>query len=560
MTGPGRWLILAAIAASWVSTSADAQGKKEPGHRQLPVGAETQDSSASALPAIDLPEFVITGNEVFDFKELAKAGVDPDLLPEASADREAPVRESAASRTGMAWKERAGFAPPVPGLNGRFSAGYGSYNTPSFEGWLGTHSPRAHILMRGGFVSSDGPVPDADCRRGFGTVSGGWQVPESSPLLPGSMMEGNLGIAGRSYRFYGSRTPDRERTVGTFDAGLAVASTVFDGVDQNTAIALRSTSVDDSADAYEREFTADVHMRGGIEEIDVRGNIGVSWNFLSAPSVRYDPYVLQGQFSGRHHISPKVELRGGVSLYLFRGSDTRTSGRIYPSLGVSWSVLPDVRVFARVDPAIERHRLSDLLEENPYLKTGAAIRPTDHALRFSVGAEGTLASGVTSRVTLTYDQMRDYPLFSDPSLSGSWDLAYGGNTTFMSFEGSLYADLSAHDQAGLTLTARSTENSETLSPVPYVPRLSLSGQYSHRFPFDVTVRSDLQVQGASPADVANTRSISGYAVLSVGADYVVADRLRLLMDVEDILDSEQTSFEGYSGPRRSVRIGLQYSW
>ncbi len=560
MTLLGRSLILVAVSICWVSTSADAQGKKEPGHRQLPVGVDAPDSSSSPLPEIHLPEFVITGNEVFDFKEFGKASVDPDLLPETDTYRESLTRESSASSTGPAWKERAGLTPPVPGLNGRFSAGYGSYNTPSFEGWLGALSPRAHILLRGGFVSSDGHVQNADYRRGFSTMSGGWQVPESSPLLPGSIMEANVGIAGSSYRFYGSRTPLRERTVGTFDLGLTVASTVFDGVDQNTTVALRATSVDDSADAHEREFAGDLHVRGRIDEIDVHGNVGVAWNFLSAPSVRYDPYVVQGQFSGRYHIDPNMELTGGVSLYLFRGSDTRTSGRVYPSLGFSWSALPGVRVFAKVDPAVERHRLSELVEENPYLETRAAIRPTDHTIRFSLGADGDLASGFTTRLGLTYDRMRDYPLFSDPSVSGSWDIAYGGMTTIISLDASLYTDLSESDQAGLTMTVRSTENSETLSPVPYVPRLRLSGQYSHRFPFDVTVRSNLQVLGSSPADVSNSRTVPAYAVLSADAEYFVADRLRLLVNLEDMLNSEQKRFDGYSGPRRSVRIGLQYSW
>jgi hypothetical protein len=560
MRGLSRWSVPAVIAIVCLGTVADGQGKKEPTRRQIPIVSEPSDSSSLALPKIDLPEFIITGNEVVDFKEFSKAGVDLTLSPEAEASRGGLTRDPANTELGATWKERAAFLPPAAGLNGRFSACYGSFNTPSFEGWFGTHSPRANVLLRAGFVSSDGYVPNADYRRGFSMIHGGWQIPETFPLMPGVVMDGNLGITGRSYRFYGSKTPLRERTVGTFDLGLGLASSIFDGFNQSSAVALQATSVDDSADAKERELSADFHVRGSVEEIDVRGSFGIAWNFYSAPSARNDPYVVQGQFSGRHQIAGGVELSGGVSLYAFRGSDTRTAARIYPSLGISWYAASAVRLFASLEPTIEHARLSDLMEDNPYLRSDVRIHPTDHTLRFSIGAEGDLASGIRSRLAFTYDRMNDYPLYSDPGLTGTWNIEYAGKTTFITLDGSLYADISEDDQAGLNVTVRSTRNSETNAPVPYVSRVSVSGQYSHRFPIDVTVRSSLQMLGSSPADLSNSRSVPAYAVLSMGAEYSVAYQLEILMSLENILNSEQRRFEGYPGSRRSVGIGLRYSW
>ncbi|MDH3252811.1 MAG: TonB-dependent receptor, partial [Ignavibacteria bacterium] len=347
--------------------------------------------------------------------------------------------------------------------------------------------------------------------------------------------------------------------VSGFNLGLGISSTLFDGFDEHAAVALRTTSVDDSADAKEQELSADLHVAGKVEGLDVQGSFGIIWNFFSAPSAMYDPFLLQGQFSTRYTLAQNVELSGGLSLFAFRGSDTRSSGRIYPSLGVSWFAASGVRLFADIGPTIERGRLSDLLERNPYLRTDIGVRPTEHTMRFSVGADGDVAPGFRARLAVTYDRMRDYPLFSDPAFAGTWDIEYRGMTTFLSLDGSLYADLSDNDHAGLNFTVRSTRNTDT-EAVPYVPRVHLSGLYSHRFPIDLTLRSSLQVLGSTPVDVNSSRYIPAYAVVSLDAEYSVVHNVELTMKLDNLLDSEQRRFEGYLGYPRSVRLGLRYSW
>ncbi|MDH3251731.1 MAG: hypothetical protein OEM41_03005, partial [Ignavibacteria bacterium] len=111
-----------------------AQEKKEPSRRHSPAVTEPSDSTSRPLPKIDLPEFVITGNEVIDFKEFSKTGVDQSLSLKDESPQAGLNREPVTADLGGSWKEKAAFSAPAGGLNGRFSAGYGSFGTPSFDG------------------------------------------------------------------------------------------------------------------------------------------------------------------------------------------------------------------------------------------------------------------------------------------------------------------------------------------------------------------------------------------------------------------------------------------
>jgi hypothetical protein len=131
-----------------------------------------------------------TGKERIALPEFSKdpaeegSGLDPLLGPRGPGTRDAPVIDF-----GGGVKEGLGADTVPEGLSGRASVGYGSFDTPWFEGWFGRTSGAMDFLMKAGYASSGGHRPHAGFRKGHGEFRAGWSLPDDASFLPGARLE-----------------------------------------------------------------------------------------------------------------------------------------------------------------------------------------------------------------------------------------------------------------------------------------------------------------------------------------------------------------------------------
>jgi len=555
------------LARWWLTTlivvvSVCAQEKREPPRRQVSLPGDSLDLKGSdRLPKIDLPEFVITGKEIIDLPVFSKTSVDEYNVFDAATRTKGPgYRESTRVELGGSPKEQIGFSPVTGGFNGKVIGGYGSFQTPYFDGWFGKTFSTSDFLLKAGFTSSGGHIPNADFRKGYSGISGGFYLPEGSSFAGGGRLQGNARIQGATYRLFGSRTPDRRRTLGRFASDISFSSTSQGALQYVSAVHLHNASLSDSVTSRETILGIELNAGREFKSFEVTGGIGLWSNSYSAASASSDPYLFHARLSVRHRVAGQLDIVAGGSAYLFQGSDTKRLGRAFPMLGVLWYTNQRLTLSARFEPYVRRATLFAMVEDNPYLFNDVRIRHPEYYNVFSLAAEGEISNTIRTRVSFDYTQVRSYPMYSDPAFSGVWTAEYFGNNRLLSFNGDIYLDIAEDGYFAASLKVRGSRNSRTEESIPYYPALLVSGLYTHRFGVGLAVTPSLQVIGKRFTDVRNTHSLPSYALLSVEAEYPIVERLTAALVIHNLLDADQRRFDGYAGLPRTLSLGVGFSW
>jgi hypothetical protein len=552
-------LILAAVVSSGRFTY--GQDKPVPPPRQVSVTTDSvSQENDSSLPKIDLPEYVITGTETINLPEFAKGRVDDARVFDGSSRKAPGQRESLRVSAGSPNKERIAFPTLAEGFTGKVIGTYGSYNTPSFDGWFGRTSGSSDFLLKSGYKSSSGHVANSDYHNGHASLEGGAYLTDGAGVFAGNRISGSLGFRGNAYRLYGSYMPNLQRSINRFLADVTMNSDMSNVFTYNSGVYIRRTSVEDDNQTSETAVGIEFTGNRDFEGFGLKGDAALWRNFYSAPSAIGDPYFIQLGLSARYQILEKVDVVGGGTFYLVRGSDTGSGARIYPRLSVSWYAENWLIVFARFEPYIQRNSLASTVESSPYVVNDARVRHPEYFNNFSLGTELTLSSSVKGRVSLNYKRVENLPIYVGVALPGVWRVDHFGTTRIISMEGEVYADITENDNLGATIAIRSSRNSDSDKAVPYLPLVLMSALYQHRFPIGLTLATSLQFIGKQYVDLQEQRSIASFTLLDIKAEYQIIPRLSAALMFDNLLDQKQIWWEGYAGLRRTVSLGMSYMW
>jgi outer membrane receptor protein involved in Fe transport len=201
-----------------------------------------------------------------------------------------------------------------------------------------------------------------------------------------------------------------------------------------------------------------------------------------------------------------------------------------------------------------------LAETNPYIVNDARIQNTECFNSFSLGTELEISRAVKAKASINYKRAWNHPIFVDISNAHVWSVAYFGTTRIMSFESELYADITTDDHLGATFAIRNNQNFDTNNELPYFPQVVLGALYQHRFPFKLSLMSNLRYIDRQYADVANTRSVSSFLLWDARAVYEIIQRLSVGLAVENILDQQQHWWENYVGQPRRAMLSVGFTW
>lgn len=554
-----RLIPICVLVSGLVSIELTAQEKPEPPARQPALPADTT-GQAGQLPKIDLPEFVITGNEAIELTDFNKTAIEDHAYSDVSSHRGPGERETPGVTLGGSTKARTVPAVPTGGFGGKLTGGYGSFRTPFAEGWIGKSSGEYDILLKGGFKSSDGHVSHADFTRGHFELSGGFSVVDDARLLAGNRLQGAIGYQGNSYRLYGHDNPTRKRTVNRIMVDAATSGDAGDLFTYTSGISIRSGSIKDSIRTAQTYVGLDFSADRSVDDLILKGTVAFWGSSYSAPSATGSPYHFQFGVSARYRMAPQLDVLGGATVYALRSSDAENKGVIYPMIGVSWYAVPWMTLFARFEPYVERNSLSSIAGQVPYVVNDVVIHHPRHFNKTSVGAEFDWNRSVTSRVSVGYEQVLRYPIAVESAAGGLWNVEYFGRTRILSFEGELFARITDRDDLGASVTVRSSRNSVTQAAIPYLPSVSLSTLYQHRFPFDLTVGASLQLIGERYTDLSAMSTLDPVTVLDLKGEFMIIRPLSVALMFNNILDRKQTLWDGYSGIGRNIAVSLSYTW
>lgn len=475
-------------------------------------------------------------------------------------------RESVKVELGDFQKIQANFVPAMKAFSGKLTLGYGSYSSPSFEGWVGTASSMSDILVSGSFISRNGPAPNQDYSSANAGVNAGVFFSENAGMFSGGRLQADIDFKRQQYRLYGSTTPTRLRTVNSVENAIGLNVNYADEGYFNASLNLANLFMTDSV--RNTEHYAGLAVSGGATINRTRLLLGLQgWrSFYTPPSPKQDPEFASFGARAEYRLSGAVSVTGGGTFYLERGSDSESRTLLLPRLGVEWFAANGLKFYGQYEPYVERNSLLQFVRANPYLSYDIAIRNTEFFTNISVGATSEVGKGVSAGVSFTYSKADNHPVFS-VTPANVWSVNYGSATRILVFQSELHAELGGEHTLGFVFTGRSARiaaKSDTLGSfetgLPYYPDVAISGSYRHRFSSRFTAGSAIRYIGRRFADVLNNRQLSPFVLWDMQAEYEIARRLLVAISVENILDQQQHWWEQYAGEPRRVRLSIDFSW
>lgn len=550
-------LLLALVALSLF-----AQEKKEPAQREVLV----PDQTASSLPKIDLPEFLITGQETIDLPASSKTAAEEDkVYVPASLS---PGRKDV--KTDLTQKPQKDAAGPSDQMNGRVLAGIGTYTSPFLEGWFGKNYDEGGILFHANFASSEGHVTNADWQKTGVGLSGDFRSPESFGVFAGSRLNGGMSFSGNSYRAYGSSSPSQLRTLNDVRVNIGLASaTTTPGIfgaplDYNAGIVWAGTSLSDSVSSSENDLGLTASAMSEKWGMPLRGTLeyltsGVNTR-LPADVGSHSPQWFVLKASAQRMITPVFQAALTLQQYVYRGNLSPTSGRFQPAVELRYFATDVSTPFILFAPSVERNTLLTLVNSNKYIQNSGELRPSEIPLSLTLGSDLALNERLQGRASVSYRSIQDFPFFVELNSAKVWDVMYLPKVSVKQadLEGS-YIFLPGNS-ATLIASLNSTLANDSTNAVPNIPAFSFSGVYRCSMDAGVSIEGYARYMSKRWTNFAHSASNAGFVDIGAKGDYQFLNNLRAMVEIDNLLSQHYYLWDGYVERPMFISLGFTYKW
>jgi hypothetical protein len=565
----GTWIVAAGV---FIST-AKAQEKKEPPPREVAVEEkdDTRALTEKKLPKIDLPEFEITGRELIDLPARSKMDESGGYgyLPDPArltvlGDKAADSLNALKQKFGASLMRNGGI------FTGKVNLGYGRFNSPYGEAWVGQRRREGDFGLHGRYQAHDAYVANSDAAGGEFDAFGGLYLPQRLRVLGGSKVTGQVAYEGEKYRFFGTPNPSLKRTLDNFQVGLVLQSSPNSALSHESSIHLRRLTLRDKDRSREDNLSAAMRVSGDVGGFQLQGDFAYSADFLDQSITWNDPHYLRATAGFRKIFGNVLDFSASAKFYYYRNSDAAFKSKIYPNVALQYYLNRQLTLFAQFDPSVEQNTLLHAVSENRYIGNDVKINHQDVYINFSGGFQFDVLSRGTGRVYVKYQRVRDFPLYVDPSTLAyiaifpmpyaDWSVRYDGTTRLVSLNGELLLDVSQSDHVSGTLTILSTHNTFTADQVPYLAPVTVTGSYAHQFPFGLSTRVTLRFVGERHVGLSGDPRLNSYSLLDASADFAVTRNFGIFVHLNNILDEQYSVWNLYQEMPFSLLGGVSVKW
>ncbi len=562
MNVPDRHIFFSLVFFS-LSAVLVAQEKKEPEQRDVSLPEHTD----APLPKIDLPEFLITGQETIDLPVSAKSVADEEkvFLAGSRSPGRKDVDVSAVS------KQQKDIVGPAGQMDGKVFAGFGNYITPSMEGWFGKNYTNGGILFHANFGSSNGHVANAQWQKTGLGVHGDYLPAETFGTVTGSRFSGGMSFSNESYRAYGSATPTQLRTLSDIGINVGFSShtpkveKLDDQINYSTGISWNRTGLDDSVNASESELGITGNAATQWNSYQLRAateykTSGITMPLLPATLDVHSPQWFVLRFSGKTFLAPSLEAMLTVQQFVYKGNVSVTSGRFYPNVEIQYFASEAATLFAKFTPTVERTTLSSFIAMNKYMRDSLELRPTEIPLSLSLGSEISFSTVLHGKAVVTYRTIQDFPVYVELNSAKVWDVMYLPNISAISFDVQGSYQFSKGNSGTLTAGFNSTEQKGSSNSLPNIPSTIISGAFRHSFDNGIVTEAFAEYVSKRWSDFAHSNANAGYVTIGGRGEYKFLENVRALVQVNNLLNQQYYVWDGYVERPLFISLGVTYTW
>lgn len=560
MNAPDRYIFFSLVFFS-LSAVLVAQEKKEPEQRDVSIPERTD----APLPKIDLPEFLITGQETIDLPVSAKSVADEEKVFVAGS--RSPGRKDVDVSTARQQKDIGG---PAGQMDGKVFAGFGNYVTPAMEGWFGKNYGNGGILFHANFGSSNGHVPNAQWQKTGVGVHGDYLPPQASGTAAGSRFNGGMSFSNETYRAYGSTTPTQLRTLSDIGINVGFSSQtpkiekLDDQINYAAGISWNRTALDDSVNASESElgFSGNAAAQWNSYQLRAAAEYKTSGITMPLPASLdvHSPQWFVLRFSGKTFLAPSLEAMLTVQQFVYRGNVSMASGRFYPNVEIQYFASEAATLFAKFTPTVEWTTLSSFVSMNKYMRNALELQPTEIPFSLSLGSEISFSSTLRGKAVVTYRTMHNFPVYVELNSAKVWDVMYLPDVRAISFDVQGSYQFSKGNSGTLTAGFNSTEAKDSSISVPNIPSSIISGAFRHSFDNGIVAEAFAEYVSKRWKDFAHSNANAGYVTIGGRGEYKFLDNVRALVQVNNLLNQQYYVWDGYVERPLFISLGVTYTW
>lgn len=455
--------------------------------------------------------------------------------------------------------------------------GMGRYSTPIAEAWAQKDFRTADMTAHARFEQSDGHVVGADYSRFTFDATAGSHFPASStPILARSRVQGFLSYDTYGYGLFGapslteSPAPSFDRRANAVRYGAELISRRNPVIDHRAVLTMQhftlveTMTVNDSIprrtfDRSEHRLGLNVHVSREIAShpVDAELNMAYTVQRSGLPGI-HDPLFIRAAAQTTHVFHDDLLLEGALRLHLFRGTDGITHARIYPAALLRYSLDADYHVFALAEAAVRERTLRMLFEQNPYTAHWAGVRHDILPVHLQIGAgydDRTLLAG---RIMLDYSAIQSFAVYTRLAhpLSQMWDVAFD-DVSISTLRADASWNITTSDRIAAQGALRTGRDEMQDAPIPYLPDFQVSGLYSHRFPFALTVTGTLELIGSRPGDPGR---LPARLNIGVNAEIWPTEHIGAFATISNLFDQRGEFWDGYPERPMFFMIGLSGRW
>ena len=535
--------------------------KKNPIMKNIEITKLQQDSSIAKkkivqqpLPKFDLPEFVITGTASIDLSKLEKYTIEdsaivPPLMLKSHEkdmrDRETLELEMNSGKEELQINNYLGFV----------KAGIGTYFTPQAELYFGQSISDYFYSFDGRYFLTKGYAQYTDQSSGSITALGGMTLTSSNPLLlQNATLNGKFGYQSKTFNFFGSATPNLQRTLSDFQFHVGLENQALDYFSYSAGITLESLDISDSSASknetrldlnYQTLFRiASLPIQTKLQLMSVSGGLG----FMDLST------GLQNYWYGN------LLFEGSIHLNWAKGMAGQDIVHLCPNLMIGYQITSRHRVYLSYEPMLVPMTLASNIIINRYLSDASIVKSEYISNAGEIGIESNWTDAINSRISLNVKSARDLPVFSDSLRRGVWMLVYGANTTITTFCAEMVAKLNSNDYFASNILLCSTYDSFLGSKIPYAPAIEVWCSEKHRFGTEITVSGEINFIGERTTDLAGTNTLPKFAVIDISGEYTPISFLKLTTRIKNLTDSKYEIWRGYKEFPLTMQVDVQIKW
>lgn len=556
-----KWILILICGALSVADAQDRTkaGKQLPTSRPIQVQQENDSQEpTSPLPKIELPEFVITGNEAMQPPDIEKGELDEGgVYRRRSEESGTGSRERETLDLGNRFRQT--MFEGDPHLNGNLTASLGSFSSTHLQGAFGQWTGSYDYLFKARYSRTKGYVNNSDASAGGIGASGSLVIRNETPLFEGVRIGGGLDVSMDKYRFFGSVRPQTVRDLTGVVGIVEMSSGVESPLSYQAGLQYGTLSVKDSiAEATENQVKFSAAVQVPLNDLPLRARFEATLGTVTASSPR-NISLVELALESSHYFTDDFFASGSLRAYTAKGMEDQSIGRLYPQVSLGYHIAAHHTAVVSYQPRVKYSSLREQVDLNPYLSTVAVLRHSD-----VTDLGGTLESQwiepLATKMTLRYQSVGDHPLYADSSGTGTWTLAYGGRTKVLSFEIEAVANLTPNDYFAGALVFTDARNSMIAGMVPSIPSVQGSALYRLTLPAEILVSPRIGYVSARRVHVEGNQTVAGYFFAGLRLEYQGFPGWTLFGDVKNVFDTRYEVWRGYRAEPFGITIGLSARW